>query len=143
MLNSRSIQDLCCLTQATLFNVCLDESDLRQLGVWGTERSRRGFTPSVWSRALLHRACQSDPDIARRVTDLLDVQFFDTVVTVRCMEETELEALVDRWLDDPCGAALPGLLWALCTDERAEAIACGSRLCHESVTLACRSFVGS
>ncbi|MEX1024246.1 MAG: hypothetical protein WD226_04135, partial [Planctomycetota bacterium] len=93
MWTSRSIQALGCLTQATLFQACLTNADLAQLECWVDRPSPRGFSPAVWCRASLHRACQQDDAVARRVTDRLDLQFFDTVVLVRGMDAWELERL--------------------------------------------------
>lgn len=142
MYRSRPLQDLCCLTQATLFNACLTEADLRELGAWSDAPSRRGFSPAVWCRALLHRACREDEAVARRLTDLLDLQYLDTVVAVRSMPLSELEEMVDLWIAEPRGEALPGLLWSLCTDSREGAGALGARLCHEAATAAFQSLVG-
>lgn len=141
MPRSRPLQDLGCLTQATLFNVCLDREDLRALGVWGECPAGPGFSAEVWCRACLHKACRRDPESARRVSDRLDLQFLDTVVLVRCMDELEVDELVERWLSEPQGEALPPLLWALCTDARPAVHAAGARLCHEAVAVACRRLV--
>lgn len=141
MTPSRPLQELGCVIQATLLNVCLTERDLQQLGLWSDGANRLGFTPAVWCRAALHRQCQGDPDRARGLTDLLDLQFLDTVILVRCMDVGELAGMVDLWVSKPNGQALPGLLWALCTDSRDEVHALGARLCHESVTVAFRSLV--
>jgi len=141
MLRSRSIQDLGCLTQATLLNACLTEADLRGLRIWEDGPSRLGFSPAVWCRAHLHKACQGDPSSARRLSDLLDLRYLDTVVLVRCMGEDELERMANTWVEHPEGQALPGLLWALCTDPRDAVHALGARLCHEAVTVAFRCLV--
>ncbi|MFT7668147.1 MAG: hypothetical protein ACI8X5_000834 [Planctomycetota bacterium] len=140
-MGSRELQNLCCITQVTLFNVCLSEDDLRDLEVWHDHPNRSGFSPSVWCRALLHKACQGDPASARRVTDRLDLRYLDTLVLVREMDLDELERTVALWLARPEGAALPGLLWSLCTDPRPEGHALGNRLCHEAVVLACGALV--
>ena len=140
-MDSRSVQDLCCTTQSTLFNVCLAEGDLGRLGRWAECPNRLGFSPAVWWRASLHRAGQRDASVARRVTDLLDLRHVDTIVLVRGLPRKQLEQAVDRWLVQPDGEALAGLLWALCTDARPEVHALGVRLCHEAVTVACRELV--
>ncbi len=139
MKTQRSLQDLSCLTQATLFNVCLTESDLDGLGFWH-EPPSRAFTRHVWCRAALHRACQSRPEVAGQVGDLLDLRFVDTVCTVRALEPVEIAEIVYQWLDAPQGEVVAGWLWALCTDNRPEINALGARLCHETVNVACRSF---
>lgn len=140
-MDSRSVQDLCCVTQATLFNVCLSENDLRKLGAWTVCPSSLGFSPAVWCRASLHKACRCDASVAQRVTDLLDLAHMDSVIMVRGLHEEQLAEAVSRWLEQPDGRALPGLLWALCTDARPEVHVLGIRLCHEAVTFACREFV--
>jgi len=138
---SRPIQDLACITQSTLLNVCLSEDDLRALGVWSDAPNGAGFSPSVWCRAILHKSCHRDAACARRVADMLDLHFLDTVVHVRAMEVSEVERTVRLWIERPRGEALPGLLWALCTDGRDEVHALGVRLCHEAVAVACRTLV--
>lgn len=141
MRKSRSLQDLCCLTQATLLNACLTEGDLRTLGTWDDRPHRLGFSPAVWCRAALHRACQRDPGSAQRLSDLLDLRFLDTVVLVRCLEQGKLEEMVNAWVERPAGQALPGMLWALCTDSRDAVHALGARLCHEAATAALRALI--
>lgn len=142
MPNSRSIQDLCCITQSTLLNACLSEADLRSLGTWDDRPNRLGFSPAVWCRAFLHKECQRDPRSARRLSDFLDLQYLDTVILVRNMNEGDLEEVVNLWVECPDGRALPGLLWALNTDPRDEVHELGTRLCHESVTAAFRVLIG-
>lgn len=142
MPNSRSIQDLCCITQSTLLNACLSEADLRGLGTWDDRPNRLGFSPGVWCRAFLHKECQRDPRSARRLSDSLDLQYLDTVILVRDMNEGDLEEVVNMWVERPDGRALPGLLWALNTDPRDEVHELGTRLCHEAVTAAFRVLIG-
>lgn len=141
MNRTRRLRDLCCLTQATLLNVCLDDDDLRALGVWNDEPNGRGFSPAVWCRAFLHKACRRDPEVARQLSDVLDLRHVDSVVVVRCKDEDELAADVAAWLARPRGEELPGLLWALCTDHRDAVHALGARLCHEAATVAFRALV--
>ena len=141
MYHSRSIQDLCCITKATLFTACLTEADLQSLRVWQDRQSPLGFSPAVWCRAILHKTCHRDPAMARRVTDLLDLQYLDTVLLVRYMQADELEEWVGLWLAKPDGTTLPGLLWALCTDNREEIHKLGSRLCHEAITVSMRALI--
>lgn len=90
MLQPKPLQDLCCQIQSTLFAFCLSEADLCQLGVWSDERSQKGFSPDVWCRALLHRKVQGDEAMAIRVSDLLDVAYFDTVIYLRGLDVEDL-----------------------------------------------------
>ncbi len=141
-MDSRRIQGLCCIARAALFNVCIADSDLRSLGVQGPGRpAGSGPSSTVHCRAFLLKVCLQDPSWAQRVTDLLDVQFMDTVAQVREMEEAAVEEAVDLWIGCPDGKALPGLLWALCTDDRPEVQGLGVRMCHEAVAVACRQLV--
>ena len=140
-MSSRTLQDLACLTQATLFNVCLSEDDLRELDAWRPEPNRAGFSPGVWSRAALHKACRQDDEVARKLTDHLDLRFLDTVILIRGMELHEIERIAELWTQRPEGRALPGLLWSLCTDPRPEVHALGSRFCHEVTAAATQAFV--
>lgn len=141
MLESRSLRDLCCHTQATLLRACLSDDELRGLGAWDEGPNRLGFSPALWCRALVHRACHHEPATARRVSDLLDLQYLDAIVTVRCLEPDALRERVDSWVARPVPAELPGLLWALCTDPRDAVHALGARLCHEAVHVALRTLV--
>lgn len=142
-MGSRTLQDLCCLTQATLFNVCLSEADLKELGAWHPGPNRPGFSPAVWSRAALHKECRKSSDAAARLTDHLDLRYLDTVMLIRGMEQPELERIVQLWIERPDGRALPGLLWSLCTDPRPQVHALGSRFCHEATAAACSALVKS
>jgi hypothetical protein len=141
MPTSRSFQDLCCLTQASLLHVCLTERDLGDLGIQLDLPLQNGFSPAVRCRAHLHKACQRDPATARRLADRLDLSHLDTILLVRSMRDEELEQWVAQWIERPDGRVLPGLLWALCTDPRGRVHALGARLCHESTAVAIRAFV--
>lgn len=140
-MKSRSLADLCCLTQASLFQYCLTEEDLRALGLWQDAPGRTGFSPAVWCRLLLHRACHRSPPTASAVSDLLDLRFLDALVRVRCSEPEALEERVRDWVERPVGCELPGLLWSLCTDPREGVHALGVRLCHEAAAIASRELV--
>ena len=137
---SRSFNDLCCLTQASLLNFCLSNTDLETLDAWCEEPGRSGLSPSVWNRILLHRACQDDPRTCSAISDLLDVRYLDEILLARCSTPEELERSVEAWVSDPDGKQLGGLLWSLCTDPRGAVHALGARLGHEAVVAASRSF---
>lgn len=141
MLDSRPFQQLGCSIQATLFHACLTADDLRALGAWSDRPGRAGYSPHVWCRASLLRACRRDADLARTVADRLDLQFLDTIVRVRTLDEGDLEETVHLWVERPEPEALPGLLWALVTDPRDEVHALGHRLGHEAVTVAFRTLL--
>lgn len=138
---SRPLSEIGCLTQAALFNFCLSEGDLRQLGAWSEAPCAQHYSPDLRSRARLHKLCCSDPEVAQHVTDLLDLQYLDTVVIVRAMETEQLVGMVDLCVRRPCGAALPALLWALCSDGREAVHSLGARLGHEAGVQACRAFI--
>lgn len=142
-MKSRSLVDLCCLTQANLFQFCLAEEDLRGLGLWRDEPGRSGLSPAVWCRVLLHRACHASGAMAGAVSDLLDLRHLDAVVRARCSEPDALAERVEGWVRAPDGAELPGLLWSLCTDPRDDVHALGARLGHEAAAAAARRLVGS
>lgn len=137
-MHSRPLQSICCLTQAALFNFCLSESDLEHLGAWDAQPNPHGFSPALWSRALLHRRCSADDALARRVADRLDLAHIETVMLIRVMDADAARGLVDLWVERPCGAVLPGLLWALCSDARGPLSALGTRLGHEAGVVAGR-----
>lgn len=146
MFDSRSLNDLCCLTQAHVFQFCLSEDDLRTLQAWrlpaaGTCAAKSGYSGGVWSRGTLHRDCQQNEAVARKVTDHLDLAYLDTIHLVRSMSELEARRVATRWKEVPCGLALPGILWALTTDPRIAVHEAGKRLGHEALMQACRSFV--
>jgi len=142
-MQTRPLQSLCCLTQAALFNACLSDKDLMELRAWHAAPNRHRFSPALWSRATLHRTCREEPSTAQQVSDRLDLKYLDTVVLIRAMEVVELQRLVDLWVERPSGPALPGLLWALCTDGRSQVSALGARLSHEAAIVACRLMVGA
>ncbi|MEM7515550.1 MAG: hypothetical protein AAF368_01315 [Planctomycetota bacterium] len=146
MFDSRSLTDLCCLTQAHVFQFCLSEEDLRSVQAWrsptaGSCAAKSGYSTEVWCRGVLHRRCQEDPSVAQRVTDHLDLAYLDTIGLVRSMSEIEARRVASRWNETPCGLALPGILWALTTDPRISVHEAGKRLGHEALMQACRSFV--
>jgi hypothetical protein len=140
-MESRSIQELCCLTQAALFHLCLSDDDLRELGSWPELENGTSLSRPLFARVSLHKRCRADAVAARRVADRLDLAYVDTVILVRHMTPSELERTVGLWLGFPSGAALPGLAWALCTDAREAVHALGARLCHEAALVASRRFV--
>jgi hypothetical protein len=141
MSRSRPVTDLCCIARATVFNVCLADEDLRRLDAWDDRRVPGDYTPAVRNRAALHLRCRTDEAVAGRLSDLLDLRYVDTVLAVRGMGEADVAATVDLWVAEPMGEALPGLLWALCTDPREAVRGCGVQLCHEAMTQACRGLV--
>ena len=138
-MHSRSVSELCCLTQAAILNFCLDDSDLAALG--RGEASPAGvLSPAVRDRARLHRAMRDEPRVGRAVSDLLDLRFLDDVILARSSTPEELETRLAAWVAAPDGPRLPGLLWALCTDPRAAVHSKGARLGHEAVVAASRAF---
>ncbi len=66
----------------------------------------------------LRRLCREREGPSQCLGDLLDMRFLNTVLVVREMDEESVLELRDRWIDEPCGEALPALIWALCTDPR-------------------------
>ncbi|GJM22400.1 MAG: hypothetical protein DHS20C15_23150 [Planctomycetota bacterium] len=135
--------DLCCVARATLFNLCVSDADLLELGVWDESPHASGYSPGVRCRAELHARTQSDEALNRRVRDRLDLQYLDTLMVVRGMDDRCLTETVDSFLEDPehDPRALPALLYALCTDDRSEVRALGVQLSHEAITMACRELV--
>ncbi len=122
---SRSITEINCFSQAILVNVCLSKPDLNQLGFIGP--------------ATCHMACLEDSEASKRLGDLLDLRYFETILLMQGMELEALEETVELWLANPIGEAVPGLLWALCTDSRPQAFALGDWLASEAMSLACRN----
>lgn len=132
--------ELCCVARATLMNLCVSDDDLLELGVWDEAPHASGYSAAVRGRAALHGLTRSDPELARRLHDRLDLAYLDTVMTVRALDDAQLGETVDAFVERPDadGRALPALLWALCTDDRVNARSLGVQLCHEALTLACR-----
>jgi hypothetical protein len=138
---SRRIDQLCCFTQAIVLNVCVCDRELVELGSWVVGPRGPGQSRARLSREHLHRLIRSEPGVARRVGDRLDLAYADTVLLVRTMSPVVASGMVDMWLARPLGAALPGVLWALVTDPRPEVRELGSDLAHEAMLLGFRALV--
>ena len=135
------LRGLSCITQSALFNICLSDEDLRRLSAWEERPNRIGLSPSVLSRSAFHRACHHDGPLARSVADLLDIRHLDTILLVRDLDEVGLMCVVDQWIELGRGHELPGLLWALGSDDREAARVLGSRLCLEATFLSLPNLV--
>jgi hypothetical protein len=139
----RSFGTLCCSLQATLIQFCLTDTDLACIGIEDAPAFGHGLSPASRRRSALFHGCQKDPALARCVTDRLDLAFLDTILLVRAMAPEALRSMVAMWATRPEGQALPGLLWALCSDERDDVHRLGTGLAHEAVGLASRTFVAA
>jgi hypothetical protein len=102
---------------------CLDDDDLSRLGA--PDRSQAGWVPrALVQRAWLRCACSAGGEVARDVSDRLDLRWSGTVAEVRAGSLQQVLARAST-----AAAALerrePGLLWALLTDARLDVRLCG------------------
>ena len=137
---SHPIDHLCCQALSAVFSFCLGDAELEGFGLLG---SRSPAGPSVRLRALAHlrRAAAEQPAVARKLTDHLDLAYADTVLTVRALAVEGAERVVELWSLRPDGEALPGLVWALCSDAREPVRRAGLRLARTATWLGCRGLV--
>lgn len=139
-MRSQSFSDLSGPSRSAVLSLCLTAEDLKHLGVW--HNCPRGqLCSDLQSRRRLDCACSKDAFLARRVCDQLDMRFADTVILVRCMELNELLRLQALWISQPNGEALPGLVWALCSDARPEVHGLGAQLGQAALLRGCRLLV--
>ena len=137
---SNPIDQLCCQNLSAIFSFCIGDLELERLGLLGPQ-SPDG--PAVRLRALmwLRRVCREQPTVARNLTDILDLEFADTVLLVRELGEEGADRIVELWVERPDGRALPGLVWALSTDARESVRKAGMRLAMTATWLGCRELV--
>lgn len=128
-----------CYLQSAVLNLCLTDEDLRGLGHWQPGPNPRGYTPRLWSRIELHRACVHVEGVAERLEASLDLRFVEPIFAVREADPQDLPGLVSDL--DQAGPSLAGLLWALLSDPRPEVHHLGVRLAHECVSYACIELV--
>lgn len=137
MLHSRSLASIDCNTKSIVFSLCLTGADLRALGFEGSDGLDRGVSEELWARVGLHRGCHTSEALARAVSDVLDLRYVDTIAKVRSLSEEALAGMVRTWIEHRDELAIPGLLWALCTDARPAVHQIGLRFAQEAVTFAC------
>lgn len=114
---SISIKALCPHISSAIFKYCVSENELTELGLVGAGGSR-GYALQARTLDYLGRLCREREGPSRFLGDLLDMRYLNTVLTVRELDLQAVRELGASWIDDPCGQALPGLIWALCTDPR-------------------------
>lgn len=136
-----TLTQLCCLTRAALFNLAVGPAELTALEAWPDDDPPHAWSRQVWSRGLLDARCRQEPEVAQRLTDVLDLAHAEAVLSVRACDEQQVTCAVDAWCQEPSGETLPGLLWGLCSDPREAVRAQGQRLAHEALTHACRHLV--
>ncbi|MDF1801212.1 MAG: hypothetical protein P1V81_18755 [Planctomycetota bacterium] len=124
---STPINQLCCQTLSMVFGFCIGDPELERLGLLGPA-SPRGAAVRLRALSYLRQACHKQLAVARNVSDLLDLEYAGTVLLVRDLDEHGASRIVELWSASPCGQALPGLVWALCTDPRPGVVRAGQQL---------------
>ncbi len=125
------IKSLCPHVSSAIFKYCVGARELAELGLPSTAE---GEGLALQARALhcLSQLCREREGPCRGLADLLDLKFLNTVLTVRDMSLSNAHDLGKAWVASPGGEALPGLIWALCTDPRVEVQRVGYELSMEA-----------
>lgn len=135
-----SIRNLCCQEASAIFSFCIDTQDLLELGL-STPTGHTTHLGRLRALSFLRGLCRDQWAVSTRLTDLLDLKYLDTVLIVREMDQVQVDRITDTWSQSPRGDALPGLVWALCSDERRSVRMAGLRLASEATWLGCQRLV--
>lgn len=95
----------------------------------------------LWSLHFLKGLCRNQAAVSSRLSDLLDIKYLDTIILIRAMDRQSINSIIDSWTMNPNGAALPGLVWALCSDERKFARLAGLCLTSSATWVGCQQLV--
>lgn len=134
---SLGISEIGCAARAAIFSLAISDEEFLAMGLPREEHAKQTTTPLERVRRLraLQRFSLEQPAVARRLGDILDLAYADTLLHVRALDDDTVQLIARAWLEDPEPRALPGLIWALCTDRREIARAAGVRLAREAAWL--------
>ena len=135
-----SIRNLCCQEASAIFSFCIDAKELIELGL-STPEGNTTHLSRLRALTFLRGLCRDQWAVSTRLTDLLDIKYLDTVLIVREMDQVQVDRITDSWSQSPRGEAIPGLIWALCSDEREPVRMAGLRLASEATWLGCQRLV--
>ena len=131
MIASKPLSELDCSIRMFLVSLCLSDGDLERFDVL-SPADPGCVGRETAARTVLHRLCATEPDLERRVTDLLDLRHVDRVAHVRSRETEDLAEEAARGGREARGEELAGWAWALLTDGRAGVQRLGRCLMGES-----------
>ncbi|MFT4709644.1 MAG: hypothetical protein ACJAZ8_002851 [Planctomycetota bacterium] len=137
-----TIRDLCCHEASAIFSFCVDNEELLELGL-STNAGHTSHLGRLRALGFLRSLCRDQWAVSTRLTDLLDLKYLDTILIVREMDQDQIDRITNTWSRSPRGDALPGLIWALCSDERGAIRLAGLRLASEATWLGCQRLVKS
>ena len=135
-----TIRDLCCHEASAIFSFCIDNQELLELGL-STPAGHATHVGHLRAIGLLRSLCRDQEAVSTRLTDLLDLKYLDTILIVREMDRKQIDRIAQTWSQAPRGEALPGLIWALCSDERMAIRQAGLRLATEATWLGCQRLI--
>ena len=135
-----TIRDLCCHEASAIFSFCIDNEELLELGL-STPAGHASHGDRLRALTFLRNLCRNQWAVSTRLTDLLDLKYLDTILIIREMDQEQVDMIADTWSQAPRGDALPGLIWALCSDERKAARLAGLRLASEATWLGCQRLI--
>jgi len=125
------------LTRSLVLGLCLTDEDAAQLVDCSDAATCFTRSPDALRRDRLQGNCRRNSKVCRRVTDLLDLRYVDTVQFVRNSSLTAVTETLDSCLRIGLQAELPALLWAVATDSREEAREVTQQLANEIMARAC------
>jgi hypothetical protein len=111
------VKGMCPHLISAILKYCVGDDELLELGLESTA-SGNSYARRSSTLNFLGNLCQEREGPSNFLGDLLDMRFLNTVLAVRELDMGGVQMMVAAWEGDPCGAALPGLIWALCTDPR-------------------------
>jgi hypothetical protein len=125
--------------RAAIFSLAIGPGEMAAMGLDGPGHPETGPFDRVRRLRTLQRFATEQPAVARRISDLLDLRFTDTLLYIRSLDDQTVTLVARAWLESPEPEALPGLIWALCTDPRQVARCTGVRLAHQAAWLGCQT----
>lgn len=137
---SVSLEKLCCHASAAVFSFCIGDNQMLELGLLDCGKPITQPT-RIHALRFLRNLCVQQPSVSRRLSDMLDLEYLDTIMKVRELGPDGINELVLLWLENPQGAALPGLTWALCSDPRPSAQRAGVCLAREATWVGCQRLI--
>lgn len=127
---SLPLQRLDCSARMFISSLCLTPEDLDRLGIEVTGTACC-LSRETQARSVAHWMMGEDEQLARRITDLLDLRYATEVLHVRSLSVEEVHDANALRARQGFGQTLVGWSWALLTDPRQELGRLGHNLMGE------------
>lgn len=125
------LQTFDCTTRMFISCMCVTDDDLRRLGLMPEGTHVCCVSAGCQSRSVLHRLLGEEEELARDVTDMLDLRHADAVAFVGVSEASDVAHLNRQLAREATGQELVGWAWALLRDGRDEIVRLGRHLMGE------------